>query len=123
MSGNVAKQKKYGIINMSAITQRDQALSILDTNLTQLSKLYKECYRSMGRGALLVYASDVIERGFPNKHDYRTKKEILDVFDAPTSRAQLKKMIDNYDQENEGIMTLITSYSNATYFTTVKLKS
>jgi hypothetical protein len=74
---------------MSAISQRDQALSILDSNLAQLTKLYKECYLSMGRGALLVYASDVIERGLPNGHDYRTKEEILDVFDAPASHAQL----------------------------------
>jgi len=77
---------------------------------------------SMGRGALLVYASDVIERGLPNGHDYRTKEEILDVFDAPVSHTQLEEMIDKYDQKNEGIMTLITSYSNATYFITVKLK-
>ncbi len=76
----------------------------------------------MGRGALLVYASDVIERGVPKEHDYRTKKEILDIFDAPSSRAELEDMIDNYDQKNEGIMTLITNYSNATFFVTFKLK-
>ncbi len=76
----------------------------------------------MGRGALLVYASNVIERGVPSKIDYRTKKEILQVFDAASSQAQLKQMIDDYDQKNEGIMTLITSYSNATFFVTFKLK-
>ena len=108
--------------NMSAITQRDQALSILDSELTLLSKLYKECYLSMGRGALLVYAKDVIERGLPNEHDYRTEEEVLDVFDAPTSHDQLEGMINNYDQKNEGILVLITSFSNATYFVTVKLK-
>lgn len=108
--------------NMSAITQRDQALSILDSELTQLSKLYKECYLLKGRGALLVYASDVIERGLPNEHNYRTKEEILDVFDASTSHAQLEEMIDNYKPRNEGILTLITDYSNASYFITVKFK-
>jgi len=107
---------------MSAINQRDKALSILDSNLAQLSKLYKECYLSMGRGALLVYASDVIERRVPNSNDYRKKEEILDVFDSPASHDELEKMIDNYDHKNEGIMTLITSYSNATYFVTLKLK-
>ncbi|GAB6194492.1 hypothetical protein [Desulfocastanea catecholica] len=44
------------------------------------------------------------------------------MFDAPNSHAQLEEMIDNYDQQNEGILTLITGYSNASYFVTVKLK-
>ncbi len=107
---------------MSAISQRDQALSILELNLTNLSKLYKECYLSMRRGALLVYASDTIERGMPSDINYRTKEEILDVFDAPTSHAELEQMIDTYDPRTEGVMTLITSYSNATFFVTFKLK-
>ena len=107
---------------MSAINQRDKAISILDSNLTQLSKLYKECFLAMGRGAMLVYASDVIEGRLTSKYDYRTKEEILDVFDAPTSYAKLKEMIEKYDHKKEGIMTLITSYSNATFFITVKFK-
>ena len=106
---------------MSAINQRDKALSVLDPKLAQLSKLYKECFLSMGRGALLVYASDVIEKRLPAKHDYRTKEEILDIFDAPAPHNKLEKMIDKYDYKNEGIMTLITSHSNATYFVIVKL--
>lgn len=76
----------------------------------------------MGRGALLVYAENVIERAIPSKHDYRTRDEILEVFDAPSSSMQLAKMIDDYNQQNEGIMALITTYSNATFFVTVKLK-
>lgn len=107
---------------MSAIIQRDQAISILESKLTKLSNLYKECYLSIGKGALLVYASNVIERGLPSKFDYRTKEEILEVFDSPSSHAELKQMIDEYDQKNEGIMVLITSYSNATFFVTFKLK-
>jgi hypothetical protein len=107
---------------MSAITQRDQILSILDSKLAPLSKLYKECYISMGRGALLIYAMNVIESGLPNEHDYRTKKGILDLFDDPASRKQLERMINIYDQEDEGILALITNYSNATFFITVKLK-
>ena len=107
---------------MSAISQRDNALSILDSNLEQLSKQYKECFLSMGRGAMLIYASSVIKGWLTSKVDYRTKREILDVFDAPTSYSKLKEMIEKYDYSKEGIMTLITSYSNATFFITVKLK-
>ena len=107
---------------MSAEKERDQALSILNSNLSQLSRLYKECYLSMGRGVLMVYASDVIENGIPRKIDYRTKEEILDIFDAPSSHAELEEMIDNYTQSNEGIMTLITSFSNATFFVTFRLQ-
>jgi len=76
----------------------------------------------MGRGAMLIYASNVIDGGFPSKYDYRKKEEILDLFDVPHSHAELEEMIDKYDYKNEGIMTLITSYSNATFFVTVKLK-
>ena len=107
---------------MSAYSQRDQALSILESNLTKLSKLYKECCLSMKRGALLVYASDIINRGMPSEIDYRNKKEILQVFDAPHSHTELEQMINTYDPKTEGIMTLITSYSNATFFITFKLK-
>ncbi|WP_295585518.1 hypothetical protein [uncultured Lamprocystis sp.] len=106
---------------MSAISQKNHALSVLDTNLGKLSKLYRECYLSMGKGALLVYATNVIERGLPSKHDYRTKEEIFEVFDAPSS-IKIAKMIDDYDQKSEGIMALITAHSNATFFVTVKLK-
>lgn len=107
---------------MSAITQRDQAIAILNENLKPITQLYKECYLSRGRGALLVYARDVIAMSLPNQGNFRTKKEILEVFDAPASHAELKEMISNYDQKNEGILTLITDYANATYFITVKFK-
>jgi hypothetical protein len=107
---------------MSAITQRDKALLVIDSNLVQLSTLYKECFLAMGRGALLIYAADIIEGRFPNKHNYRKKEEILDVFDALTSHDKLERMIDNYDHKHEGIMTLVTGDSNSTFFVTVKLK-
>ena len=107
---------------MSAEKQRDQALAILDTSLKKLSKLYKECYLSMGKGAFLVYAADVIDSGTPKAGAYRTKEEMLEVFDTPISSAKLSRMIDGYDKKTEGILALITSYSNATYFVTVKLK-
>ena len=106
---------------MNAESQRDKALSILNSRLAQLSKLYKECYLSSGRGALMVYASDVIEKGIPKEYDYRTKEEMLEVFDMPSSQATLSEMIEKYSQKKEGIMALITDYSNATYFITFKL--
>ena len=109
-------------LNRSANSQRDEALLILDANLAQLSRIFGECYNEMGRGAMLVYASDVIKGRLPNKYDYRTKDEILDVFDDKDSRASLEEMIDKYDHLKEGIMTLITSYSNATFFLTVLLR-
>jgi hypothetical protein len=70
----------------------------------------------------LVYAKDVISVGIPSKNDYRTKKAMLDIFDTPSSQSELAEMMDNYDPKKEGIMTLITSYSNATFFVTFKLK-
>jgi len=106
--------------NNPAATQRDQALSILEKHLAILSKLYKECYLSKGRGALLVYAANLIEKGLPAQHEYRTKEESFDIFDDLGSRSQLENMIDNYDPKKEGILMLITSYSNAAYFVTVK---
>ena len=107
---------------MSATTQREQALAILEDKLPQLSKLYKECYLHSGRGALLLYAVDVIERAAPDNYDYRTKEEMLDIFDDLSSRKRLARMIDNYNPRKEGIMVLITDYSNATFFITVKLQ-
>jgi len=46
---------------------------------------------------------------------------MLEAFDSPASKADLKRMLDAYDQRTEGIMALITDYSNATYFITVRL--
>ncbi|MBT3722690.1 MAG: hypothetical protein HOM14_04900 [Gammaproteobacteria bacterium] len=69
---------------------------------------------------MMVYASDVIERDGPAEYDYRTKEEILEVFDNLSSQRKLKQMIDAYNQKKEGVMALITDHSNATYFITVK---
>ena len=107
---------------MSASNERDQALSVLGSNLKKISKLYKECYLSKGRGALLLYAQDVIRVGMPNDKQYRIKEELLDVFDSPDSQAEIVEMVDGYNPQKEGIMTLITSHSNATFFITVNLK-
>ena len=107
---------------MSATIERDTALSILDSNLQKISKVCKECYLSMGRGALLIYAIDILNGRIPSQIDYRTKDELLDIFENSDSRKSLNDMIDNYGPKNEGIMTLITSYSNATFFVTIKFK-
>jgi hypothetical protein len=106
---------------MNAEYQRDHALSILSAKLKYLSKLFKESFLSSGRGAVMVYANDIINRDGPKEYNYRTKEDILEFFDNPSSHQSLKKMIEEYDQKKEGIMVLITDYSNATYFITVKL--
>ncbi len=105
---------------MSAFSERDQALSILDLKLDKLSKVYEECYLSKGKGALLVYADRIIKGKIPGSIDYNTKEDILFVFDSPASQPVLREMLENYDAKTEGIMTLITSYSNASFFVTVK---
>ena len=106
---------------MTAADERDMALSTLNGNLIALSKTYKECYLEMGKGGLLVYAQDLLNGKNPEKHHYRTKQELLELFDQPASHNQLGNMIDNYDPKKEGIMGLITSHANATYFVTCKL--
>jgi 5-enolpyruvylshikimate-3-phosphate synthase len=105
---------------VNAESQRDQALEILGSKLPELSKLFKECYLSSGKGAVMIYASEVISRNGPKKHHYRTCEEMLEIFDAPESQEKLKNMINNYNKGKEGIMAIITDYSNATYFITVK---
>lgn len=70
----------------------------------------------------MVYASSISEKHMPSKVDYRRKDDILEIFDSSKSKNQLQEMIDKYDVNNEGILVLITSYSNATFFITVKLR-
>jgi hypothetical protein len=107
---------------MSAERQRDQALKLLEPKLSQLSTLFKECYLSSGRGAVMVYASDIINGARPKKPDYRNNEEMLALFDSPSSKAKLGELMGNYNPNTEGIMVLITDDSNATYFITVKLR-
>jgi len=58
----------------------------------------------------MAYANDIINNGGPTENSYRTKEEMLEVFDSPSSNEKLKGMLDNYDQKTEGIMALITDY-------------
>jgi len=108
--------------DMSSDNERDQALTILDANISRLILIYKECYLSMGRGALLVYSQDILSGKLPNKIDYRPKTDMLEVFDDPNSQAKLGGMINHYNMKTEGVMALITSQSNATFFVTCKFK-
>lgn len=110
--------KKYN--REAAISERHEALSILDSNSDRLSSLYERCYQSKGKGALLVYAGIIIKGFFPSKIEYRTKKQILKIFDDPAAKNQLGEMIDGYDHRSKGIMTLVTSHSNASFFVTFK---
>lgn len=104
-----------------AIKEKEIALVILEGHIHELSKLYKESYLKVGRGALVLY-SDMLEAGHrPSMIDYSTSKQSLDLFDSKNSRHELGEMIDGYDPGSEGILVLITS-GKATWFITVKLK-
>ena len=107
--------------NMTAASERDMALSKLNGNMKVLGKIFKESFLAMGKGGLLVYALDIINGKIPGKHDYRTKWELLEIFDQAYSQNQLRILIDNYDPKKEGIMALISSDTNATFFVTCKL--
>lgn len=106
---------------MTAADERDMALSKLNGDLIAWSKTYKECFLEMGKGVLLVYAQDILSGKKPGKHHYRTKQELLELFDQPVSHNKLGNLIDNYDPKREGILVVITSHANATYFVTCKL--
>ena len=69
----------------------------------------------------MIYAEDIINGRMPSKGSYRTREEMLAIFDKPDSKARLANMIDNYEPKTEGILTLITSYSNETFFVTCRL--
>ncbi|EIC21661.1 hypothetical protein Thi970DRAFT_01881 [Thiorhodovibrio frisius] len=68
---------------------------------------------------MLVYAKSALSKKLPNNHNYRTRQEILELFDAVESKEKLGGMIDLYEPKEEGILVLITDYSYATYFVTV----
>ena len=106
---------------LSAEIERDKALSILGKDLPHLSKLFKECYLAQGRGALLLLAKTVLESTIPNKFDYRTKDEIMDLFDDDKSKSEISLMVEEYDPKKSGILVLVTEQANATFYITVKL--
>ncbi len=108
---------------MTPIEERDKALSVLDPFLPEISMVYRECYLSEGRGALLVYADSVINGKIPTEYDYTTKNDVLDIIDGIDSKASLSALLSKYDPAKEGILVLITSTNNTTFLVTVKLIS
>jgi len=103
--------------------ERDKALSALERVLPEMSKAYRECYLAQGRGALLVHAHSAITGRMPTAHDYRSRKDLLKLFDDKESSARLAALVDEYDPRTEGILVLIASVNNETSFITAKLKS
>jgi hypothetical protein len=105
----------------SDVTERERALSILESQMNEISVLFKRCYLSSGRGVLLLYAQDVKLSNKVTESSYRTEEEALDLFDNEKSKSELKQMVREYEPKEEGILVLITK-SNATWFVTCKLK-
>ncbi len=102
------------------VLERDRALCLLEEQLPQLSKLYRECYLSKGRGAIVLHTFMLESNQEIGEIDYNTKNESLDLFDNVTSRSKLRKLIANYNTTTEGILILIGE-SGAAWFVTVKL--
>ncbi len=69
---------------MTPIEERDKALSVIDPFLLEISLVYRECYLSEGKGALLVYADSVINGNIPTEGDYTTKNDVLEIIDGMT---------------------------------------
>ena len=103
--------------------ERDKALSALDLFWPEISLVFRECYLSEGKGALLVYTDSVINGNLPGESDYMTKNDVLEIIDGIDSKAGLAALLGKYDPHTEGILVLITSAGSAPFFVTVKLKS
>jgi hypothetical protein len=85
--------------------------------------VFRECYLSAGIGALLVYTDPLINGTIPTEDDYMSKNDVLEIIDGKDSKASLAALLSNYDPHKEGILVLITSATNATFFVTAKLIS
>ncbi len=103
--------------------ERDKALAALDPSWPEISLVFRECYLSAGKGALLVYTDPVIQGSLPAEDDYLTKNDVLEIIDGKDSKAGLAALLSSYDPHTEGILVLITSATNAPFFVTVKLRS
>ena len=78
---------------MTAIEERDKALSVIDPFLLEISTVYRDCYLSEGKGALLVYADSVINGTIPTEYDYTTKNDVLEIIDGIDSKASLAALL------------------------------
>jgi hypothetical protein len=108
---------------MTPMEERDRALAALDPFWPEISMVFRECYLSAGKGALLVYTDPVINGALPTEYDYMTKNDVLEIIDGKDSKASLAALLSKYDPHTEGILVLIASSTNATFFVTVKLIS
>ena len=107
---------------MTSNEEKERALSRLQVDITHLSNLFKECYLKNGKGSLLLYTYSIEEGHRPSQADYRSKHEVLGLFDDPNSKSRLSELIKRYKPNSEGILVLITN-TNATWFITVNLKN
>jgi hypothetical protein len=108
---------------MTPLEERDKALAALDPSWPEISLVFRECYLSEGIGALLVYTDSVLNGNIPSEYDYMTKNDVLEIIDGVDSKASLAALLSKYDPHTEGILVLIASTDNATFFVTVKLIS
>ncbi len=108
---------------MTPIEERDKALSVIDPFMLEISLVYRECYLSEGKGALLVYADSVINGNIPAEGDYTSKNDVLEIIDGSDAKAGLAALLSTYDPHTEGILVLVPSINNVPFFVTVKLKS
>src|SRR5512140_945307 len=105
---------------MTPTEERDRALTALDPFWPEISLVFRECYLSAGIGALLVYTDPVSNGAVPGEDDYLTRNDVLEIIDGKDSKAGLAALLSSYDPHTEGILVLITSAADATFFHTVK---
>ena len=104
-----------------SINERERALALLESQMNEISMLFKVCHLKKGRGALVLYSHQVKEDHKVNEINYNSQEDAIDLFDDHKSKNDLKDMVTNYDPKKEGILILITD-SMATWFITCKLK-
>lgn len=108
---------------MTPEEERDKALAALGPFWPEVSVVFRECYLSSGKGAVLVYTDPVINGTIPADDDYLIRNDVLEMIDGKEAKAGLAALLGSYDPHSEGIAVLITSTSNTPYFHTVKLIS
>ena len=108
---------------MTPVEERDKALAALGPFWPEVSLVFRECYLSSGKGAVLVYTDPVINGTIPTCEDYLTKNDVLEMIDGKDAKAGLIALLGSYDPHSEGILVLITSATNAPFFHTFKLIS
>ena len=108
---------------MTPMEERDTALAALGPFWPDVSLVFRECYLSAGKGAVLVYTDPVINGTIPTCEEYLTRNDVLEMIDGKDAKAGLAALLGSYDPHSEGILVLITSATNATFFHTFKLIS